>query len=219
MDYLQPIILYTSTFILFDRSVEYFLNYKDQTTYYLVHFIFNLYVTFAYFPCFIAILTNIPYLNTISAIPISLKVASFQIYHCIVYYKFLRKDDWVHHILAWFMVYTILLNDYHGYSCVSYFFMTGICGLGYYGPLFMLKNKWISKKTEITIQYYVNVYLRAPSINFSIWAIVMCYVTGHFIVPNDQLLYCLLNIIISIWNAQYFTMLTTVAYINFMNKL
>ena len=214
MNYFENTIITTTMYIIFDKTVNYFLKYNNQTTYYLIHFIFNFGITITCFDSVLYLITNFSKLENYSSRIVSSNILSFHIYHTLIYYKFFKFNDWLHH----FFTYVCLINSFnydnkeYGYDRAIYFFMTGLPGLLYYGPLFCLKNGWISKRTEISIQYYTNVYLRSVGINFAVWANILCYANGHYIIDEKYFHLFVFNNAMALANSQYFTSESTIAY-------
>lgn len=214
MNYFIQSFINTVGYVILDRSINYVLKYNNQTTYYLTHFLFNVVVTITCFDSVIYLLSDFSKLKNYSSIPVSSNIMAFQIYHTIIYYKFFKFNDWMHHIFASLCLINALLYDsnQYGYDRSIYFFTTGLPGLLYYGPLFCLKNNWIRKSTEITLQYYVNVYLRSVGINFAVWSSILYYANGHYIIDEKYFNLFIFNNILALANAQYFTSESTIAY-------
>lgn len=214
MNYLINTISNTVMYVTIDKITNYFLKYNNQTTYYLIHFLFNTVVTIACANSVLFLFSDYKKLENYSSRLISSHIMAFQLYHTIIYYKFFKFNDWMHHTLASLCLINSLYydNKEYGYDRTVYFFTTGFPGLLYYGPLFCLKNNWISKKTEITIQYYTNVYIRSVGINCVVWATILYYANSNYLIDENYFYLFVFNNILTLANAQYFTSESTIAY-------
>ncbi len=132
-------------------------------------------------------------------------VYSLHLYHIIWYYKNLRKDDWLHHILM--IGVALPLTHYVPQSNIiahGLFFTTGLPGLIDYFLLFLNRNNLIHKYIEKRVNLSLNLWLRAPGCIMN-----SCITTMNMIMYSNQFTnyqYYAGNIIIGsiFWNGIYF---------------
>ena len=197
-------LVFLTIYIVIDLLLGKYVNGK----YYLLHFINNMIVV--YYTYLDTIMIYVDYYTNIlldaSEMPIIITVA-LHIYHIILYYKTLRFDDWLHHILMIFILIPlsiylnagILLN--HGL-----FFLTGLPGGIDYLLLFLNRNKIVSKIFEKKINTSLNLWIRCPGCIahtvLSFLCISLRYKTT--IVSNFQLYLSFFAAFLVYWNGIYF---------------
>ena len=153
-------ILYLVFFIMSDKMLE----NRIQGKYYLFHFINNLFVTFYTYTnvleAFYDLYNYSLYSTNIHTIIITV---SLHVYHVIVYYKKLRFDDWLHHILM--IIIVIPISTYLNVGSLlgfGLFFITGLPGCIDYLLLFLVRNNIIDKMVEKKINTNINLWIRCP---------------------------------------------------------
>tara|TARA_Y100000813_G_C24151536_1_gene347411 strand:- start:115 stop:657 length:543 start_codon:yes stop_codon:yes gene_type:complete len=128
---------------------------------------------------------------------------SLHSYHIINYYNKLVFDDWLHHILMCGIALPIgnfinsgtMLNH-------SLFFLTGVPGGINYLCLFLNRNGYILRITQKKINYYLNLWIRAPGcISHTAITIILAY-KGKKIKYEFALILC--TAILTFWNGMYF---------------
>lgn len=197
---------------MFYSALDVFLNlffkYKDQTMYYLVHCVFNVQIIYMTYAAMIASVLDPMYLQTLTYNTISQAVIGFHLYHTVLYMRFLRTDDYLHHAMTIFTNMTAYVWDLQGFGHLITFTTTGLPGLFYYAPLFLLKNGIIDKNTELLCQYYVGLWMRSIGVLYASFYTLFSLFHGHTTLNDMPLVFVFINTGLMIWNAQYFLMLT-----------
>lgn len=137
--------------VLFFIGIDYGLSkYKIEGRYYANHAICNSAV----------IINTININNLYNAKTI---IYSLHIYHIIWYFKKLRKDDWIHHLLMIGIVLPLTETVEQKYI-ISHglFFTTGLPGLIDYILLFLNRNNLLNIYYEKKINTFINLWIRAP---------------------------------------------------------
>jgi len=182
------------------------LGDKVAGKYYLFHFINNLFVTFYTYQNLIDIIFDLyNYQNYITNFNVITMTVALHIYHVISYYKKLRFDDWLHHILMIIIVLPTSIYMNVG-SLLGYglFFLTGLPGGIDYFLLFLVRNNIIDRMVEKKINYYLNIWIRCPGcITHAVFSLII------LLRQMNDLSYisyysCLICITIIFWNGVYF---------------
>lgn len=134
----------------------------------------------------------------------SLLVAALHVYHILLYYRNLRLDDWLHHILMIFVALPIgVVTQSSTLLGFSLFFSTGLPGGIDYALLFAVRNGWLVRGAEKSVNRWLNVWIRSPGC-----AAHAALTTVYLVGSNDP---DILNMIIGLlpaalmyWNGQYF---------------
>ena len=88
---------------------------------------------------------------------------ALHIYHIIWYFKRLRFDDWLHHILSVGIALPLSLATHAGTLLGhSLFYLTGLPGAIDYFLLFLNRNGIVNKLVEKKINSILNLWLRCP---------------------------------------------------------
>lgn len=184
--------------ILLFITIDYLL--PTINNYYLIHSIVNGYIVYSCFPNLINVYQDnsleTPYFITEFIIALHL-------YHIIFYFKKLRYDDWLHHLLSVFIIIPLSLTfDGHSILGHSYFFLTGFPGMIDYFLLYLNRNNFINKNAEKETNFYLNLLIRQPG------AILTCSHIIKLLLINQYLIYQYLNglfiLLIVYWNGIYF---------------
>ena len=144
------------TFILF---VLHF-TVKSKNKYFLIHFIFNVYVTINTIKDTLYILSN-PYDVQRVSNKISFYVVIFHMYH-MLFYANIQIDEIIHHIWIVFIIIPMTWIYYNNLANASLFFMTGSAGGTTYFLLYLRDKEVISKITEKYISKHLNMWIRIP---------------------------------------------------------
>lgn len=200
----QIYFIYYILLVFFYCKLDIFLNKYYKNNYYLLHFISNTIITYYTIDDVICTYTNFDHaLNIeINYIP-TIITYSLHSYHIINYYNKLALDDWLHHILMCGIALPIgnfinsgtMLNH-------SLFFLTGIPGGINYLLLFLNRNDYIHRFTQKKINYYLNLWIRAPGcISHSALTIILAY-RNKKIIYEFILIMC--TAFLTFWNGMYF---------------
>tara|TARA_B100001287_G_C22637790_1_gene508505 strand:- start:843 stop:1316 length:474 start_codon:yes stop_codon:yes gene_type:complete len=142
------------------------------------------------------------------------------IYHTIWYFKKLRFDDWMHHILSVGIALPLSMATHAG--CLlghSLFYLSGLPGMIDYFLLFLTRNKIIKRIVEKSINSNLNLWLRCPGcIAHSTLTLV-----GFNMLEDHQLSAygrntSIITAIIVFWNGIYFMNQVVVNYALIVNK-
>ena len=219
MIYFYLLIFYMIIFI----SIEFLL--KDlQGKYYFNHCIANSIVTYLTVNDVYLTYTNLPNFSkyTINYHAVSI-IFALHFYHIIIYFKKLRFDDWLHHIIMIFCALPLALISNCGFLLGhSLFFLNGLPGAIDYFLLFLTRNNVLDTLFEKKINNYINLWLRCPGcIAHSALSIAafMCEVDSEFIYVSNNIKYinkdyisCFLTALSTYWNGIYFMNQVVVNY-------
>ena len=186
-----------STLILLHNVINF---NKKITKYFLIHFMFNMYVTFNTFENTIEILYN-PYAVFITNNYVSFAVVLFHIYHIVYYYKDIKIDEMIHHIWIVFIILPITWLNYCNIADSSLFFMTGLPGGITYLLLVLKEMKYISSLTEKHISKHLNMWIRIPGSIIVGYIIFVNAMIATTIFATISLVFCSLG---CLWNGVYF---------------
>jgi hypothetical protein len=132
-------------------------------------------------------------------------VYGLHLYHMIVYFNKLRKDDWLHHILM--IGIALPLTEFIPQSNIighCLFFTTGLPGMIDYFLLFLVRNNIINKQTEKKINSNLNLWVRCPGCIMNVTLSISSMLLYYNMMSINQLVFG--NIILSTvyWNGIYF---------------
>jgi hypothetical protein len=151
----------TAAFSTFDRLL---MRCNLEGVYYAVHAVHNAAIvyltapdvlhTFLHFKGLEGFPTNYAAINLCYAL---------HLYHCLLYWRKFRFDDWLHHILMIAVALPIgTFLEAHTLTGFSLFFTTGLPGGIDYALLCGVRNGWIGRMTEKKINRALNVWIRSP---------------------------------------------------------
>lgn len=154
-------LIYLLLFIGVDILAE---KYKIEGRYYLSHTICNLFITILTYHDLIHTYFN--FSNFINY-PMNYRAAtltfSLHYYHIIWYFKKLRFDDWLHHILTVIVALPLTMFTPTGSLLGhSLFYLCGLPGGIDYLMLFLNRNNYITRLTEKQINNCLNLWIRCP---------------------------------------------------------
>jgi len=200
--YMVCFFLYLLIFIVSDKI----LGDKVEGKYYLIHFINNLFITFYTYPNVIDSFVDLfNYANYVTNPQTVIITVALHLYHVIVYFKKLRFDDWLHHILMIAIVIPISVSMNVGCLLgLGLFFITGLPGGIDYLLLFLVRNKIIDKLLEKKINTYLNIWIRCPGciIHSTMSTMVLLRIAPKL--SYLSLLGCFSCMAIIFWNGIYF---------------
>jgi hypothetical protein len=184
--------------IIYTLFIEYFidgvitkLNIKDNSKYFLLHFIFNMFIMFltytdSYF-CLLNPLNNYDKKFVYSGIFTTGCISGFHIYH-MIFYKIRDIEEWIHHIVSCLVVPFIGVTIPFGYGLsLCNFIMCGLPGGVDYLLLFLVKYNIIKKMTEKNINRFLNLFIRYPMFYLTCYILLVNYVRNNNIVDNIYL--------------------------------
>ena len=173
---------------------------KNITKYFLMHFLFNMYISYNTLNHTLEILYN-PYNIQLVNNYISFCVVVFHIYHIIFYYKDIKSDELIHHIWMVFIILPITWLSYYNLADASLFFMTGLPGGITYLLLVLKDMKLISSLTEKYISKQLNTFIRIPGSVIVGYIIFINAITTETYLFQYLLIFCSIG---SLWNGIYF---------------
>jgi len=197
-------IISTFALIFFDKKLPDSVKGK----YYLSHAIVNFLILLNCAKDMVSSYTDFD--NSIKAdtnfIPTML-VYSLHFYHMIAYYKKLRFDDWLHHILMVLVALPLssliktgsLLNH-------SLFFLCGLPGMIDYILLFLVRNNIIDRMTEKYINKQINLWIRAPGCIAHSALSILAYMKNRDseVATDYDFIVMLITTALVYWNGIYF---------------
>lgn len=180
---------------------------------FFIHFVVNTFVTFSTFSDLKYCLINQINCSLIKAsdeaqTAITLMLV-MHLYHMIFFFKHLKRDDWIHHILmCGFNGYVFHIQRLKIQSVTS-FFCSGLPGMIDYFLLYLYKIGYLDIKYEKEIYYYISIYLRSPG------CMLNCFLAiPYFTKERDHTEWYLymMSILLVFWNGQYYMSKTCTDY-------
>ncbi len=201
-----PITLCIVGFSLCDKLLE---LYNIQGRYYGVHAIANgaiISLTWKnFFDAYLLknlVLNNMDTLTLYKAKSI---IYALHLYHILLYYKKMRFDDWLHHILM--LGVSLPLTELVPPTSIlghSMFFINGLPGMIDYTLLFLVRNNHISKYTEKYINRLVNIWIRCPGCIMTTTLIIVNMGMNYNIMSTTQFIASTIMAGCVYWNGIYF---------------
>jgi hypothetical protein len=135
-----------------------------QGVYYLVHTLHNACVVHATYKEVWQTFTDFNSISTATPNYYAAElVFALHFYHCIYYWRKFRLDDWLHHILMIAVALPIGVSLPSGTLLgFSLFFTTGLPGGIDYFLLFLVRNNWIQKELEKSVNTSLATWIRGP---------------------------------------------------------
>jgi len=180
---------------------------NKSTKYFLLHFIFNSWVTYYVFLDAIQIMIN-PLENfisnqySLSGIITTLGILSFHLNH-LLFYSNLNIEDLIHHFVSAILLPIIgVFLPYGNVMSLSNLTMCGIPGGIDYLLLFLVKQNYLGKLTEKKINRFLNLLIRWPIMFLS--AYIFLINSYHNNVQTDYIV--IMNILLGLHciNAVYY---------------
>lgn len=191
------------------RFIDFILRFilKKNTTYFILHAIFNFWVTLTVFEEVIFIFLNplsIYLVDNFSTNGIisTLGIMAFHTHH-LLFYSNLTLEDWIHHMVSSIILpITALILPYSSILCLSNVVMCGIPGGIDYIMLFLVKLQIIDKMTEKKINRLLNLLIRWP-IMFLCFYIFIINVY-HNMVKSEYITIMFVAFFLHMFNAAYY---------------
>lgn len=160
-------------FSLFDKLMEY---YKVEGRYYANHMLANgAIISLTWKNLYDCYFMRFHLDNTTTIYNAKAIIYGLHFYHMLVYYKKMRFDDWLHHGLM--IGVALPLTELLPQTSIlghSMFFINGLPGMIDYTLLFLVRNNYIAKSTEKSVNRLLNIWVRCPG----------CVATTCFILVN-----------------------------------
>lgn len=196
-------IAITTAFSFFDRLLA---NYTPlDGIYYLVHTINNAAVVYLTGSEVVNTITHFTAINSMPKNELALTfVYALHFYHILIYWRKLRFDDWLHHLLMIGVALPIgTFTNSKSLVGYSLFFTTGLPGGIDYFLLFLVRNGWLSRGLEKRINSFMNVWVRAPGcVSHAVLTFVLVYMNRE-VYSLDWWLGIIAGCL-TFWNGQYF---------------
>ena len=195
-------LAHISTFMILDNALTQFVN----SPYYFIHAIHNGLIVYYTAPDVLATITDFKNITTYSPSSTAISLCfALHIYHILQYFKKLRFDDWLHHILMiGFALPVPLIYDAYTLIGFSLFFTTGLPGGIDYAMLFAVRNGWLNKMTEKRINAWMNVWIRAPGCTAQAVCTIMSIFSENIPYDSPGFYMRLMPALLVYWNGQYF---------------
>ena len=216
-NYMIGTLIYMLLCIMIDYIAE---KYGIEGRYYLLHTITNFIVVYLTTSDLIFTYCNfINFMNYPMNYTAMTLTFGLHLYHTIWYFKKLRFDDWLHHILTCGIALPLAAFSNAGSLLGhSLFYTTGLPGGIDYMMLFLNRNGYIKKITQKKINNFLNLWVRCPGcISHTALTIV-----GFNMIGSELSIYNritgLITALIVFWNGIYFMNQVVVNYTIFNEK-
>ena len=207
-------------FIGIDSLLKY---YKIEGRYYFNHMVCNSIVVYNTFNSMLLSYDIINIINQeqlASLYTAKIIIYSLHLYHVLLYYRNLRKDDWIHHILMIGVVLplTEIVPQNHIISH-GLFFTTGLPGLIDYTLLFLNKNNLIHKYIEKKVNTFLNLWIRAPGCIMNTCMSIMTIVSNYNQLNTTAIYGGIVMLSLVYWNGVYFMGQVVTDYANYNHRV
>lgn len=190
-------------------GIDYFLKInKIEGRYYFNHVLCNSMVVYNTFSSMLMSYYSFDMMNQnqiLSLYNAKIIIYSLHIYHVLWYYKNLRRDDWLHHIL---MIGVVLpLTDIVPQNNIishGLFYTTGLPGLIDYSLLFLNRNNIINRYFEKRVNTFLNLWIRAPGCIMNTNMSIMALINYNNQLNNYQFYGGIIIASLVYWNGIYF---------------
>jgi len=212
-------MLYKFLFVGILDSVSYLITSFFQkkvhfnSRWFFIHFNINLISTIFTLPDLIDCLDNHEICTLEKSSPMAYYATELvlvsHLYHSIVFYPHLKRDDIIHHLTM--CGFNGMVFYYQGLKIqsVTSFFCSGLPGMIDYFLLYLVKIGKLDKKIEKDVYLFLSTYIRSPG----------CMLNTFLILPFFRRPQALFDLVISFiatvlvfWNGQYYMSKTCVDY-------
>jgi hypothetical protein len=201
MESLFQIVSYFSLFY----GCDVLLSYTQlEGIYYLIHTFHNALIIYHTYNDILVSFTDF---SRIISYPTNYHAASLvfalHFYHITRYRRKLIYEDWLHHITMIFVALPLALAVNAGtFLGFSLFFTTGLPGGIDYFLLFLVRNGWMKRLTEKSINHKIQVWIRSPGCIAQAmlsFAYIFSYQTDLWMKAFGTI-----SSLLVLWNGQYF---------------
>jgi hypothetical protein len=199
-------LIHTCLYMGLFASIDFTIQLAGfQKPYYAVHAFHNALIVATTGSDVIATFTDLHNLHIYPTNWLAVQLClALHLYHCAIYWKSFRFDDWLHHGLMIGVAIPLgCIANAHTLFGFSLFFTTGLPGGIDYILLFSARNGWIHKNTEKRINAFLHVWIRSPGcVAMAALSLALLFSQPPLFSRVDWLAYipCLLTY----WNGQYF---------------
>jgi len=196
-------------YFLIIRSLDFCIKqyFPKSASYFLLHTIFNAWVSWMVFDDVIFTLLN-PldiYQKTYfseSGILTTLGIMCFHLNH-LFFYSNLTTEDWLHHIISSLLVpITAFIFPFSHILALSNIVMCGIPGGIDYFMLFLVKLNKLNKMTEKKVNRFLNLLIRWPFMFLCFYIFIVNVI--KFNVVTDYVIWMILAFALHLTNAVYY---------------
>ena len=194
-------------------------KYGIEGRYYLLHTITNFSVVFLTLKDVMYTYLNFSnFINYPMNYPAMVITFGLHFYHTIWYFKKLRFDDWLHHILTCGIALPLAsISNAGSLLGHSLFYTTGLPGGIDYLMLFLNRNGLLSRITEKKVNNFLNLWIRCPGcISQAVLTVVGYNMVGTQLSEYDKIT-GLITALIVFWNGIYFMHQVVVNYALIIN--
>ena len=132
-------------------------------------------------------------------------IYSLHLYHVLWYFKNLRRDDWLHHILMIGLVLPLTeIVPQNNIISHGIFYTTGLPGLIDYSLLFFNRNNIITRYFEKRVNTFLNLWIRAPGCIMNSNMSIIAMLNNYNELNNYQLYGGIIIAGLVYWNGIYF---------------
>lgn len=201
-------------------GIDYILKkFKIEGRYYFNHMVCNSIVVYNTFSSMLLSYDTSSIINQeqlSSLYTAKIIIYSLHLYHVLWYYRNLRRDDWIHHILMIGIVLplTEVVPQNHIISH-ALFYTTGLPGLIDYTLLFFNRNNLIHRYIEKRVNTFLNLWVRAPGCIMNTCMSIMALMTNYNQLTNTQIYGGIVMLSLVYWNGVYFMGQVVTDYANY----
>ena len=136
-------------------------------------------------------------------------VIYLHLYHSIVFYNHLKKDDIIHHLtMCGFNGFVFYYQGLKIQSVTS-FFCSGLPGMIDYFLLYLVKIGKLEKSIEKEIYLFLTTYIRSPGCLLNCFLILPYFSREH---PYFDIIISTIAALLVFWNGQYYMSKTCIDY-------
>lgn len=199
-----PLLNVLTSVVLFsglDSAIQFF---GFQGAYYGVHAFHNALIVSSTWSDVVKTFTDFNNLDTMIPNYDAIQLCfALHLYHCLVYWRKFRYDDWLHHGLMIGVALPIgCFVPSASLVGFNLFFTTGLPGGIDYAALFCVRNGWMDRMIEKDLNRWIQVWIRSPGCQWQV-ALNFVYVFSLYGTWYAKII-GLLPAVLTYWNGQYF---------------
>ena len=218
--YISFILVLDNTSIYITKSITKNNIVDENTRWFFIHSIGNLYISLLTFSDVISCLNDPLNCYKISWTENSYNIFNFSIimhvYH-VLFFK-LNSADKMHHSLMCGICGPLSYLQKNIISTCALFFLTGFPGFIDYFLLYLVKINKLDKNIEKKIYIHLSTWIRSPGLCFTTLVVVHALKSIYY--ENFLMfMFSLINGFLIFWNGQYYMMITCIDYGIKMGKI
>lgn len=198
-----------------DRLLTYF---NFQGVYYAVHSFHNILLVTSAWKDVVTTFTDFDGIEYVQPNYEAIEFCfALHIYHCLLYWKKFRFDDWLHHILMIGVALPIgCLIPSGTLIGFNLFFTTGFPGGFDYAMLFCVRNGWMGRMDEKEANRWLNVWVRSPGCQWQV-ALTLAHMFRSYGPWYVKMFVCI-PAVLTYWNGQYFMEQVVADHVAFVTR-